>query len=283
MTAPMRIRTMSVVVGLLMVVAACAKKAPVPPPAPTATATPPAAAAPAIQRAGLPTTLVVGTSGGSPPYTTRRASTITGLEVDLATEVGKVLGIPVRIVDVPWPKLFEALASRRVEVVMAGVTMTPEREKRFAFVDPYLRTGLVTLVRSDGSTRIAAGDDLCKAKKIAVVGKTTGERYVRETCRKVKPRVYKTADDAVNDVAAKKIDAVVDDGPVLAYLAGQQTVALDLVPTGKGEEDLAWMVRQNDTALRQALNEALETMSKNGTLERVLKQWIPHVEQVRAR
>lgn len=268
--SPMRTHKAWLAVALVLVVAACTKRA----------ATPPAAAVPPA--AALPKELVVGTSGGSPPFVTRRAGTISGIELDLAAEVGKVLGVPVRIVDVPWDKLFDELGNRRIDVVMAGVTVTSERQTRFAFAEPYLRTGIVALVRAEDRERLGTRDAACNSKvTVGVVGNTTGERFVREKCPQVQVRVFETADDAVLEVANGKLDAVVGDGPVLGYLMSQQAVALEIVPTGNVNEQLAWMVRQDDTALKQALDGALETMRRDGTLQRVLQKWIPAVDRVR--
>ena len=71
--------------------------------------------------------------------------------------------------------------------------------------------------------------------------------------------------------------------PVLAYLMSQQAAPLDLLPTDIADEPLAWMVRRDDTALRQVLNDALATMRRDGALDRVLERWIPQVERVRSR
>ena len=262
----MRIRDTSVVVGLVMMAVACA--GPVSAPA---------------GRGEPPRELVVATSGDSPPYATRRAGTITGLEVDLALEVGKVLGRPVRLVDVPWDGLFDELTSRRADVVMAGVTVTAERERRFAFAEPYLSTGIGALVRRDDLKRFGSRDAVCKSRiRVGVIRKTTGERNMRDRCPAMIPRIYETADDAVLDLTRHRIQAVVHDAPVLVYLMSQQATALDLVPMGIVDQPLAWMVRRDDTALRQALNDALATMRRDGTLARVLERWIPNLERVRS-
>jgi polar amino acid transport system substrate-binding protein len=264
----MRIRDTLVGVGLVIVAVACAGSVSAPP-----------------GRVEHPRELVVATSGDSPPYATRRAGTITGLEVDLATEVGKVLGRPVRFVDVPWDGLFDQLVSGRADVVMAGVTVTAERERRFAFAEPYLRTGIGALVRRDDLKRFGSREAVCKSRiRVAVIRKTTGERNLRDRCPAMIPRVYETADDAVLDLTRhRRIQAVVHDAPVLAYLMSQQAAALDLVPTDIADEPLAWMVRRDDTALRQSLNDALATMRRDGALDRVLERWIPQVERVRSR
>jgi polar amino acid transport system substrate-binding protein len=264
----MRIRDTSVVVGLVIVAVACAGPVSAPP-----------------GGSERPRELVVATTGDSPPYATRRAGTITGLEVDLANEVGKILGRPVHFVDVPWDGLFDELGSGRADVVMAGVTVTAEREVRFAFAEPYLRTGIGALVRREDRKRFTSRDAVCRSRirRVAVIRKTTGERDLHDRCPAMIPRVYETADDAVLGLTARRIDAVVHDTPVLAYLMSQQAAALDLVPTGPADQRLAWMVRRDDTALRQALNDALATMRKDGTFDRVLERWIPRVERMQSR
>jgi polar amino acid transport system substrate-binding protein len=139
-------------------------------------------------------------------------------------------------------------------------------------------------VRRDDLKRFGARDAVCKSRiRVAVIRKTTGERSLRNRCPAMIPRVYKTADDAVLDLTRHRIQAVVHDAPVLAYLMSQQATPLDLLPTAIADEPLAWMVRRDDTALRQTLNDALVTMRRAGTLDRVLEQWIPHVERVRSR
>jgi len=248
----------SVAVGLLLVAVACAGRATTPPPQ------------------AAPKELVVGTSGDTPPYGIRRAGTIGGIEVDLAMAVGKVLGRPVRVLQVPWPELFDALAAGRIDVVMAGVTITPERQARFAFTEPYLQTDIAVLVDHENLKRFGSRAALCKGPaKVGVVAQTTGQRLLQDKCPKLTARIYESADDAVLDVANGKLDAVVSDGPVLTYLASQQGVDLDVLATSSTHEAIAWMVRKDDTALLQALNGALATLRKDGTLARVLSQWIP--------
>jgi ABC-type amino acid transport substrate-binding protein len=275
----MRIRETSVAIGLILVALACAKPGLKPTVSTTKVDT---AVAPVPARSDLPKELVVGTSGGSPPFVTRRAGTTSGLELDLAAEVGKIIGVPVRVVDLPWDQLFDALRDDRVDVVMAGVTITPERKAQYAFAEPYLRTGIAALVRTSDREKLGSRDAACKSRiDVGVVNKTTGHEYVREKCPAVTLRVFETADDAVLELANGKIDAVIGDAPVLAFLSAQQAVSLDLVPTGKVDEQLAWMVRKDETALKQALDSALATMSKNGTLDRILQKWIPQVDRVR--
>jgi polar amino acid transport system substrate-binding protein len=267
MTPAMRIRD-GVLVGLVAVaLTACT-----------------AGVSPSSREATRARELVVGVTSDSPPYATERQGQLTGLEVDLAGEAAKALGRPVRVVDLPWEDLFDQLSTGRIDAVMAGVTITPERELRFAFTEPYLRTRIVALVRRADRRRFASRDAVCKSPiDVGVMGGTMGELYVRERCPAIIARVYRRAPDAVLELRTRRLDAVVHDGPVLAWLLAQDSAGLELVPTGIADQDLAWVVRRDDPALRDALNGALASMRSDGTLERVLRQWVPRVERIRAK
>jgi ABC-type amino acid transport substrate-binding protein len=69
---------------------------------------------------------------------------------------------------------------------------------------------------------------------------------------------------------------------VLAWLLAQDSANLDLVPTSIADEQLAWMVRRDDSQLLQALNGALATMRSDGTLDQILRQWVPSIERIRS-
>ena len=227
--------------------------------------------------------LVVGVTSDSPPYATQRGGDLAGLEVDLAQEVGRVLHRPVRVVDLSWDDLIAGLSNDRVDVVMAGVTVTPERQLRFAFTEPYLRTRIVALVRRTDRKRLGSPDAICKgAWNIGVMAGTTGELYVRDRCPSATVKAYPSATAAVQELQTRRVDAVVHDGPVLAWLLAQQSADLDLVPTRIADEQLAWMVRRDEPKLVQTLNGALATMRSDGSLDRILRQWVPQIERVRS-
>jgi ABC-type amino acid transport substrate-binding protein len=227
--------------------------------------------------------LVVGVTSDSPPYATQRGGDLSGLEVDLAREVGRVLHRPVRVVDLSWDDLIAGLSNDRVDVVMAGVTITPERQLRFAFTEPYLRTRIVALVRRTDRKRLGSPDAICKgAWNIGVMAGTTGELYVRERCPSGTVKAYPSATAAVQELQTRRVDAVIHDGPVLAWLLAQDSADLDLVPTRIADEQLAWMVRRDDPNLLRELNGALATLRTDGTLDRILRQWVPSIERIRS-
>ena len=146
---------------------------------------------------------------------------------------------------------------------------------------PSLR--IVALVRRTDRTRLGSSDAICKgAWNIGVMGGTTGELYVRDRCPSATVKSYPSATAAVQELQTRRVDAVVHDGPVLAWLLAQNSADLDLVPTRIADEQLAWMVRRDEPQLVQTLNGALATMRSDGSLDRILRQWVPQIERVRS-
>lgn len=223
-----------------------------------------------------PHPLIVGTSGDAPPYAVRRGDRLEGLEIDLSSELGRALARPIEIRDLPWDGLFDALLAHRVDIVMAGVTVTPERETRVAFSEPYLRTTIGALIRREDAERLAKPDAVCKSPyEVGLVTGTVGEQALRQRCSTMVPRLYSKASEAVLELRRHRIAAVAHDGPVLRWLSSELASELMFVPTRIADERVAWAFRRDDEELRSTANAALAAMRADGTLRRVVDRWVP--------
>jgi polar amino acid transport system substrate-binding protein len=176
--------------------------------------------------------------------------------MDLARELERDLGRPVRLVDLPWENLLDALEKGRIDVVMAGVTVTRDREVRFTFADPYVRTSLAAVVRRQDADRVTSGAIACDSPiNTGVVGGTIGEKRLRSRCPAMVPRSYPTARDAVRELVQYRVDAVVHDAPVLAWIASENESQLQLHPLAGESESLAWAFRLDAGDPRRPGNE----------------------------
>ncbi|GAG11697.1 unnamed protein product, partial [marine sediment metagenome] len=94
-------------------------------------------------------TLRVGMSLGQPPLNFKgKSGKPLGLEVDMARGLAGLMGIELKIVEKPFSELLGALAGGEVDIVMSGMTITPERNAKTAFVGPYFLSGKSILTRS---------------------------------------------------------------------------------------------------------------------------------------
>ena len=93
--------------------------------------------------------LRVGLSGDQPPLNMRtKQGEIVGFEVDLVRALAGAMGLEVRLVEMPFADLLSALERDEVDLVISGMTITPERNARVAFAGPYMVSGKSLLSKS---------------------------------------------------------------------------------------------------------------------------------------
>src|SRR5581483_6580178 len=135
----------------------------------------------------------------TPPYAFREGGQLVGLEVDFARELASALGRPLDIVDRPFEDLIPAVRDRRVDMIMSGLTITRARQVQIAFSDPYLRSGLVAVMRREDVPRFKTAQSVLRTTEpVGVVSGTTAERFVRERAPGASVSVYPAARAAID-------------------------------------------------------------------------------------
>jgi polar amino acid transport system substrate-binding protein len=160
--------------------------------------------------------LVVGMAGDIPPFSMRsKEGEIIGLDADLATEMAAAMGVKVRIAVTPFAELLPALEKGSVDLVLSGLTITPERNLKFAFVGPYLISGQGILTKRPklAAMRNPLTINTPKTTLAALKG-STGEIYVRQSIPKAKLVATANVDEAVDLVLHDKVDALITDYPL---------------------------------------------------------------------
>jgi polar amino acid transport system substrate-binding protein len=233
----------------------------------------PSSSAPAGER------LVVGTTANYPPLVYRDGDRIVGIEADFAAALASELDRQLEMVDMPWEQLPGALASGRVDVVMAGVSVTEQRRQLAAFTEPYMEIGQMTLIRSADLGSLGAADDMQRAGRIIGVEKdTTGQRLVERAYPQATLRTYASAQDGAAALRRGEIDYFVHDAPTIWLLtlnsldAGREDFLALYQPLTR--EYLAWAVGKDNTALRDTLNGILQRMQQDGRARQIINKWI---------
>ena len=224
--------------------------------------------------------LRIGITSLSPPFAFVLDGRFVGLEVDFARELSRTLGRRIKLVDLPFGSLLPALMEGRVDVVMAGLGVTPAREVRVAFSRPYLHSGLTALLRRSDEGRFRSAP--CEAR-FSVLSGSTGERFVRDRCKK-SPAVFPTdsREIAVSEVRLGRSDIMVSEASVIAWAVAGDEGDLTLRREPLVREDLAWAVRRQDVELLRQIDGALEQWRAYGTRALVLDRWIPFWRELEA-
>ena len=165
--------------------------------------------------------------------------------------------------------LLPALQAGRIDMIIAGMTVTPDRAKNAAFSDPYYSATQRVMVRRDHQ-RIKTVADLA-GTRIGVQLGTTGDNLAHGIQGTQVVQLPSTASVA-QEISAGKIDAgILDDGPATQYLATNPH--LIVLPQRLSSEDYAIALRKSDTTLRQQINKSIATMKQDGRYQQLMKKY----------
>jgi polar amino acid transport system substrate-binding protein len=225
-----------------------------------------------------PKAIRVGMAANYPPLSFREEGELVGIEVDLAREVVRETGQAVTIKQLPRAELIPALQSGKIDVIMSGMSVTDARAKQLAFVEPYLRTGQMVLIREQDVPHLGQPARLRDpGRRIAVVGGTTGEQYVRTNLTQSEVVVFPDSETAVRALSAGKVEYFIHDAPSI-WRVGMANNAdgagLVGLFTPLTEEYLAWAVRKNDEKLKAQLDAAVLKMKQRGVVDVIVRRWI---------
>ena len=217
------------------------------------------------------------------PLAFREDGKLAGIEVDNAREVGKVLGREVVFVEMTAGDYIEALNSGRVDVVMSGYSVTPERSQMVDFARPFMEVGQMGIILSERAGQLAHPRALFQqGARIGVEPGTTGENYARENFGQAEILTFASPAEAFAALRERRIDAYIHDAPTSWNLA-QSREDQDLLSLFRPltREELAWAVKKGNNRLLGQLNAALAELERSGRLRAIQNYWIPLTVQVR--
>jgi polar amino acid transport system substrate-binding protein len=213
--------------------------------------------------------LVVGMDLSYPPFETiDPAGKPTGVSVDLAQALGRSLGRPVRVENIPFTGLIPSLKTGKIDCIISSMTDTPERRGSIAFSDPYLSTGLALLVSKDSTVQGVADLDQT-GRTIAVRQGTTGEVWARANIKQAKILGLEKESSAVMEVMQGKADAFLYDQMSIWKNALEQADKTRALLTPIQKEQWAIGLRLEDQDLRERINSFLRDFRATGGFEKL--------------
>jgi polar amino acid transport system substrate-binding protein len=193
-----------------------------------------------------------------------------GFDVDIATEIAARLGLELDITSVKWEGIIPGLKTGDYDMVMSAMTITPERQAEIDFSDPYIDSNQSIAVQK-GNTSIKSEADLV-GKVVGVQVDTTGQFTAEEIAGIKEIRKYDTILLAFEDLELGRIDAVMNDYPVNAYLSKTRGKT-DVVATIRTDEQYGIGIKKGNEQLLEAINKALADMKSDGTYDKIYNEW----------
>lgn len=219
-------------------------------------------------------TLNFGTEASYPPFEFIGSDNkIQGFDVDLANAICKQIDATCSFTNQSFDSLVASLKFRRIDAVMAGMDITPEREKQVLFSTPYYLNSALFISKQGKVTDIAA----LKGKRVGVQNGTTHQKYLAEKRQDITAVPYDSYQNAILDLKNGRIDAVFGDTAVINEslknntsfaIVGNKITDKNYFGTG-----VAIAVRQGNTALQQQFNAGLAKVKADGSYQKIYDKW----------
>ena len=163
---------------------------------------------------------------------------------------------------------------------MAGMTVTDERQVRINFSDYYLKTGLAMAVRRDKAQDFSSLQNVyANAGAVGVVGGTIAEGYVRRNFpSNIRVLLLGKPSDASFELKNRRIDVYVDDAPSIGWVVSSNAAELQGFFEPLTTDYYGWGINKSNEELRNQANSVLAQWKKDGTLQRILKRWLPYLK-----
>ncbi|MDD6609616.1 MAG: ABC transporter substrate-binding protein [Subdoligranulum variabile] len=215
--------------------------------------------------------LTMSTNAAFPPYEmTADDGSFEGIDIEVAAAIADKLGLELQVDDMDFDAALLAAQNGKSDMVMAGVTVTDERQKVMDFSDTYAE-GIQSVIVPEDSD-IASVDDLA-GKTIGTQRGTTGYIYCTDDFGEDSVVAYDNGLTAVQALNNGQVDAVViDNAPAKEFVA--TNTGLKILDTAYAQEDYAIGVAKGNTALLDAINGALKELQADGTLQSIVDKYI---------
>lgn len=202
---------------------------------------------------------------------------IVGFDIDLAKEVSKRIGKEITFQSIDWSMKESELNSGNIDLIWNGYSITKEREDKVSFTRPYLdnRQVIITLAES----KINSKADL-KGMKVGAQNESSAvdainmEPELLKSFEGGKVYTFETNNEALMDLEAKRIDAVVADEVLARYYINKKGAdKYKILKDDFGSEAYGVGIRKGDSALLDKLNKAFDDMKKDGTAKKISEKW----------
>lgn len=242
------------------------------PPASAADASP----SPVIDRILKRKALLVGTAGNMPPLNmTTREGKVIGLEAELAKMMADAMGVQLKLKKIPFGDLLGVLQAGEVDLVLSGMTITPERNLKVAFAGPYMVSGKCFLTKVPEIASAKDPADIKRPLAVAALKGSTSQHFVEQFLPSAKLVTTTDYDEGVDLVLRGQVDAMVADYSLCAVsLIRYPRAGLASTFTRLTYEPLGIALPAGDPLLLNWVDNLMRMLEQTGRLQALEKRWM---------
>ncbi|APH04480.1 transporter substrate-binding domain-containing protein [Bacillus weihaiensis] len=219
--------------------------------------------------------LKMATSADYPPFEyidTAKGSDIIGFDIDLVNALAEKTGYTVKVQDMDFNSLIPALQAKQIDLVLAGMTPTPERAENVDFTSIYYTANHMIVSLKDNEVKSVEDLD---GKTIGVQLGSIQEEKAAELAKEVELKVENRnkISELVQEMKAGRIDAaIIEDTVANGYFEKDESLAGFTLETAEEEAGSA-IAFQKDSEYTKEFDEALKEMKENGELDELIVKW----------
>jgi len=218
--------------------------------------------------------LVLGTAADYPPYEYHKMvngkDQIVGFDIEIAKEIAKDMGVELEIIDMKFEGLLPALTMDDIDLIVAGLVPSEEREKMVDFSIPYYEAEHALLIRTEDKDKLKSIDDFA-GLNIGAQKSTLQEEMALSKFSKANYIGLSKITDLILELKNNKVDGVILVEPVAkAYASENSDLSLSDIELGK-EAGVAVAVNKGNEDLLKSINTTLNRLIENKTIDEYIK------------
>lgn len=217
---------------------------------------------------------VVVSQSSYPPFATRdETGKMVGLDMDILNAIAEKQGFTLKFIPHDMDGLLESLNEDGADIVATGVNITPERQKKYEFSQPYLDASWAALVNKY-KVKARQWTDL-KNKKFVVQASSLSETQLKNTAISTDILPLKTVYLGIAAVGKGEADAIYDVDSVLDTYLKPNTPFIKIVDEESDKIPFGFVFKKGNSQLKTKIDQGLEKIKADGTYQKILDKWYP--------
>jgi polar amino acid transport system substrate-binding protein len=229
--------------------------------------------------------LKVGTSGNQPPMTMKnREGGLMGFDIDLAVALADAMKVKLELVPMPFGDLMKALEDDKIDMVLSGLAITPERTEMVSFVGPYMMSGKSILTRDSVLAKLSGANEFNRKElKLLALNNSTSASFVKAVAPEAQLIEIASYDEGVAMIIDGKADAMVADMPICVLsVARYPEAGLTTLEKPLTVEPIGIAVSKDDPQFYNLVDNYLRAYEKTGILGKIRDKWFENSSWVAA-
>lgn len=206
-------------------------------------------------------------------YRNPKTRQLSGIDIDISKDLARELGVTIRYIDSNFAQLIDSLQQDRCDIAMHAIGITPARQEKLQFTQPYLHSDIYAIALRNNKT-LNKWEDLDQPNRVlAVAAGTVMEPVMRQHLKKAKLLLVKPPMTREQEVESGRADAFMTDYPYSLRMTDLTDWAKVIAPTSTFfETNYAYAIPLGDQSLLNRINAYLSSIKKDGRLLRFARQ-----------